>query len=181
VAESKAFMTVEPHPAFVAKNAVAKGKPLDPFVIPSLETHSPDDRSLCPVRCIQEYRKRTSRIRGNKKNLFISYQAGRKYEICRNTISSWIKNLLQFCYRNPQEETLTLAGLGSHEIRRIAATLVYRGTTSIEDVMRAGSWKVHTTFTDYYLKDLSVIDGKRLRRLGPIVAAQKVVLNTPLL
>ena len=181
IAESRTFMTVAPHPGFVAKNAVAKGKPLDPFVIPSLQAHSPDDRSLCPVRCIREYGRRTKKFRGEKKNLFVSYQAGRKNEICKNTISSWIKNLLQFCYKNPQEETLSLAGLGSHEIRRVAATLVYRGTVSIEDVMRAGSWKVHSTFTDFYLKDLSVIDGKRMKRLGPIVAAQKVVLATPII
>ena len=178
IAESKEYMMVSPYSGFIAKNTLAKGKPLEPFIIPSLQNHSPDDRSLCPLRCFLEYRRRTEKIRGTKKNLFISYQKGRKTEICRNTISSWIKNLLLHCYKNPQEDAVRLSGLGSHEIRRIASTLVFIGNTCIEDVLQAGSWKVHSTFTDFYLKDLTVLDGSKMRKIGPIVAGQKVILNT---
>jgi hypothetical protein len=55
---------------------------------------------------------------------------------------------------------------------------VFRGSTSIEDILQSGSWKRHTTFTDFYLKDLSVLEGEDLIRLGPIVAAKKIVINT---
>jgi hypothetical protein len=73
---------------------------------------------------------------------------------------------------------VNLYGTGTHEIRRIATSLVFRGSTSTEDILQAGSWKRHTTFTDFYLKDLSVLEGEDLIRLGPIVAAKKIVVNT---
>jgi hypothetical protein len=152
-------------------------KPLEPVVIRSLENHSKDDKALCPVRCLKVYRKRTKEIRGERKKLLIHFQKNRKNEIHTNTVSSWVKQLLEFCYNNPSKTALELTGTGAHEIRRFASTLVFRGCTSVEDLLKVGNWKSHSTFTDFYLKDLSWLDGKGLRSVGPFVAGQKVVIN----
>jgi len=48
----------------------------------------------------------------------------------------------------------------------------------MEDLVRSGSGKSHNTFTSHYLKDLTEIDSETLLRLGPLVAAQKVVVHT---
>ena len=176
VAENGRFAILSPSSTFIAKNEVSRGKPLDPFVIHSLKHHSVDDVALCPVRCLQTYRERSRKNRGNRKLLLIALKKAKK-EIHKNTISSWIKNLLVFCYQNPGKKAVELSGTGCHEIRRVAATLVFRGTQAIEDLLKVGSWKNHSTFTDYYLKDLSVVDGKSLRKIGPISVGQKVMLN----
>jgi integrase len=180
IAENERYAVLSPSSTFIAKNEVARGKPLDPFVIHSLKHLSGDDKALCPVRCLQVYRKRSRKIRNNKKLLFVTLNKSKK-EIHKNTISSWIKQLLLFCYENPGNQAVQLSGTGCHEIRRVASTLVFRGTQSIEDLLKVGSWKNHSTFTDYYMKDLSLIDGRNLRRIGPISVGQKVLLNTKIL
>lgn len=177
IAVNGKYATVSPSSKFVAKNEVARGKPLDPFIIRALKGHSDSDMNICPVRCLNFYKKRTEILRGSRKKLFITTMRSTR-EIHKNTLSSWIKKLLKFCYRNPGKKAVQLTGTGVHEIRRIASTLVFRGTTSMEEVLKVGSWKSPTTFTDFYLKDLALLDGKSLRSLGPISVGQKVVLNT---
>ena len=177
IAVNGKYATISPGSGFVSKNEVACGKALDPFVIRSLENYSDSDKALCPVRCLRVYIERTKGIRGIRKRLFITTQRSRK-ELHKNTLSGWIKKLLKFCYRHPGKKAIELSGTGSHEIRRIASTLVFRGVVSTEDLLRVGSWKSPTTFTDFYLKDLSVLDGNSLRSLGPLSIGQKVIVNT---
>jgi hypothetical protein len=117
-------------------------------------------------------------MRAGKRKLLISTQLNHQGDIDKKTISSWIRQLLIHCYQNPTKKAVELVGTGTHEIRRMATTLVFRGSTSIEDLLTAGWWKNHTTFTDFYLKDLSLINGDDLKSLGPIVAGKQVVLNT---
>jgi hypothetical protein len=177
IAENGEYAVISPSSQFVAKNEVAKGKPLEPFVIRSLEHYSSSDKCLCPVRCLRVYKERTKKIRGNRKQLLISVRKMEK-DLHMNTISSWVKKLLQFCYKNPGKRALELSGTGVHEIRRVAASLIFCGTTSMEEILKVGQWKSKTTFTDFYLKDLSMLDGTSLRSLGPISVGQKVILNT---
>jgi len=56
----------------------------------------------------------------------------------------------------------------------MAASLAFRGGADLEEVLRDCSWQSQTTFTDYYLKDVSVVQGE-LSRLGPLAVAQQVV------
>ena len=44
----------------------------------------------------------------------------------------------------------------------------------IEEILKNCSWKSHTTFSEFYLKDLTQVRDN-LHSLGPITAAQKVV------
>ena len=178
IAESKSYAILSPSPKFMAKNQRAMGRALDPFRIPSLGQIDPEDLRLCPVRCLRYYLKRTEKLRGERQKLFISIQPNKKEEIHKNTFSSWIKGLLLYCYQNPSKDALELTGTGSHELRRLAASLVFKGTSSIEDILKVGFWKNHSTFTDFYLKDLSLLDGRKLRSMGPIVAGQKIIVNT---
>ena len=99
-------------------------------------------------------------------------------DIHLNTLSSWIKQLIEFVYKQPNKYAMEVAGMSAHDIRGIAATLVFRSMTSMEDLLRSGRWKNHTTFTDHYLKDLSAIDSEELIHLGPIVAGQKVIVHS---
>ena len=62
----------------------------------------------------------------------------------------------------------------ARETRGIAPSLLFRKDYAVSQVLRAGTWKRHTTFTRHYLRDLS---HKSLDtfHLGPVVAAQATV------
>jgi hypothetical protein len=177
-AESGEFVILSPSPEFIVKNQSAMGRALEPFKVPALSQIDPEDLRLCPVRCLREYLRRTKSVRNGRRNLFISHWRTDKKEIHKNTLSSWVKGLLLFCYQNPSKEALELSGTGSHEIRKLAASIVFRGTTSMEDILKVGFWKNQSTFTSFYLKDLSVLNGEEMRSIGPIVAGQKIVINS---
>jgi len=183
-AENKEYVTLEPSPEFVPKSGMKRSHALKPMKIPCLCSVLPEeereDRSLCPVRCLDEYLKVTDKMRKGKsdrRRLFISMRKEKKGEICKNTLSAWIKKLIQFCYKNPSEDACELTGTRAHDIRGFAHSLTYRGTVAMEDLLQAGSWKSHTVFTSNYLKDLTEIDSEQLLRLGPVVAGQKIVLH----
>jgi len=174
------YITMRPHATFVAKTQVRThgASRLDSVTIKSLSDFvGPDldrDRKLCPVRCLKTYLARTQNMRKNKSLLFISHKPEFDRDIHKNTISGWIRKLICFCYQHASAETLELAGTSTHAIRGMAASLAFRGGADIDEILRACSWQSQTTFTEYYLKDVSVIQGE-LSRLGPLSVAQQIL------
>ena len=45
----------------------------------------------------------------------------------------------------------------------------------MDQIMQACHWKAHNTFTNFYLKDLTLSDNDNNMYLGPVVAAQQVL------
>lgn len=174
------FIILKPHSEFVSKTQLRThgASKLEAFKIPSLlDFVGPDlqrDKKLCPVRTLKTYLARTKNMREGKRLLFISHRPEHKSDIHRNTLSGWIRKLLSYVYQHASEDTITLAGTSAHAIRGLAATLAYKGGTDVEELIRSCHWSNQTTFTEYYLKDISVIENGA-NKLGPIVAAQQVV------
>ena len=58
--------------------------------------------------------------------------------------------------------------------RGIAPSILFRKNFAVDQVLKAGTWRRHTTFTRHYLRDIA---HKSLDtfHLGPVVAAQSVV------
>ena len=169
-----------PHAAFVSKTQLRSSgaSALRPINIPSLRSFlGPDmaeDLSLCPVRAIQIYLDRTKDLRAGKRLLFIAYKKGHQGDIHKNTLSGWIRKLLVFTYRTSSGEVLPLSNTRTHEIRAQASSLAFRGSADLEALLQACSWSSSSTFADFYLRDMQLVqDG--LRKLGPIVAAQRVI------
>jgi integrase len=179
------YISIRPVPGFLAKTELRSSGAsvfegirilsLAPFVGSDL----PDDRKLCPVRALKIYLARTQSIRKDKKRLFISYQEGRSQDISKNTISAWVKKLLKLVYKNNNDKARELTGCKTHDIRGMAATWASRGTYGLEALLRACTWKGHSTFSTFYLKDLTEIQDDLLR-LGPLSVAQSVVLPSQL-
>ena len=162
-----------------AIDAAEGGARFQPITIPALTNsigHGRDepDRLLCPVRALKFYRQRTEQLRGGRKRLFIPYKVGSTKELGVNTLSSWTKLLIQLAYKTVSDQDLLLRDISAHEARGIAASLAVQATFSLEDIMASCIWKNHSTFTDYYLRDVSYIL-ENLHTLGPIVAAGKVI------
>ena len=175
-------VTMRPSEKFIAKTQVRTGTRLRSFRIPSLQEHLsgdlPLDRKLCPCRAIKHYIRRSSPMRKkdpSKTLFFISYDPRKSGDIVKNTLSGWISQLIKFCYSQPGTKAIELVGVRAHEVRAYATTLVSKGSTALEDILQAGNWKRHNTFTNHYLQDISIQEGELLN-LGPLVAGQQVVV-----
>ena len=172
------WVQLKPSPSFISKTQLRTtgASALQPMVIPSLKKRASDkkDLTLCPVRALQIYLSRTMDRREGKDNLFVSLNKNHKGDISKNTISGWIKKLIHRIYANGNAEACQLAGRDVHLVRKYASTLMFSGTSDMDSLLQACSWKSHTTFTDFYLRDLTGME-QNLLRLGPVVAAQHVV------
>ena len=178
--EDGSSVSIHPVPGFIPKIlATAEGGArFHPLVIPALtnsigHSRGEPDRLLCPVRALRHYLKRTERFRRGRRRLFISFQPGRKDELHRNTLSAWIKEVVRYAYWSLSDEQSKRKNISAHEVRALGASLALQANYSLEDILRACAWANHTTFSDYYLRDLTHITG-RLRTLGPLVAAGSV-------
>ena len=102
------------------------------------------------------------------------FSTGRnKKEVSKNTVSFWIRKVISLAYQL-SGRPLPSPSPRARETRGIAPSLLFRKDYAVSQVLRAGTWKRHTTFTRHYLRDLS---HKSLDTfyLGPVVAAQATV------
>jgi hypothetical protein len=172
----KSKVTLRPRVGFLAKNQ----KPSDPsreIVIHSLMQHTQNtdpERLLCPVRAVRIYLKRTNAFRGDRKKLFISYRTKGTGEIGVNTISRWIREAIKISYQvQKSSEIEQLYQISAHEVRAIATSLAAWKNVAIEEVLKAAYWRNHSTFTNYYLRDMSSTSSKLGVQGGAVVCAGK--------
>ena len=174
------WVVLEPHQGFVAKTQLRKSgasvlAPIRiPALTPSLSSDLQEDRTLCPVRALKIYLSRTQDLRIGKELLFVSFMPSHQKDICKNTLSGWVRNLLRRCYEEPDPGSVPMSSTRAHEVRALAASLAFRGNIDMEDIMSSCSWRSHSTFSSFYLRDVSAVQG-RLFTLGPLVVAQSVI------
>jgi integrase len=140
---------------------------------PSLQEDMVEDRSLCPVRAVRYYLDRTSCHRRDQNRLFVSYISMHK-EITKITISYWIKKVIQYAYTNWSSEDQSVLRFKAHDVRALAGSWAFRNSVPLVDIMQACSWKRHSTFSEFYLKDMAT-QAADLYHLGPLVVAQHLV------
>ena len=165
-------------PEFVAKtqNPSIPDHRFDGFSIPSLKDFSGDDPEemlLCLVRAMRLYLKRTQPLRSKQQGRLFLATGRSKKEVSKNTISFWLRETIRRAYQSSGQE-VNAPRIRAHEVRGIAPTLLFRRNFAVEQVLRAGVWKSQTTFTSFYLRDIT---HKSLDTfyLGPVVVAQGIV------
>ena len=151
---------------------------LDPrfesFTVPALpkSSNSPIGRLLCPVRAVKCYLACMAQHRPRCERLFVA--SGRtKKEISKNTVSFWLWRVISLAYQLSGKALTTPSPL-ARETCGIAPSLLFKKNYAVNQVLKAGTLRRHTTFTRHYLRDLS---HKSLDtfHLGPVVAAQAMV------
>ena len=163
-------------PGFVAKtqDPSSQDPRFDSFTIPALPKarDNPNGRLLCPVRAVKLYLRRTAPHRPACERLFLTTGPNPK-EIAKNTISFWLRKTIARAYELAGR-SLPVPAPRARETRGIAPSLLYRKNFALPQVLSAGTWRRHTTFTRHYLRDLA---HKSLDtyHLGPVVAAQALV------
>ena len=173
-------VTLRTHDTFVAKNQdLTKEPDARTFTIPALyDFAGPDlpDRYLCPVRCLRYYMHKTDYIRTHdKKALLISHSPQHKGDITVNTVANWLKNVIKLAYQNAESDDLKLAKVTAHEVRALAASTAFALNQSVQSINKACYWRGHSTFTNFYLRDLAMEQNYELHMPNVIAAATKVM------
>ena len=174
-AENWASLSFSFVPEFVAKtqDPSVPDERFEGFSVPALRG-STDRRCrlLCPVRAVREYLKRTRHLRPDCRRLFVT-TGGTKKTVSRNTISYWLRQAIIRAYELSGRGD-TVPRIRAHEVRGIGPTLLFRKNAAVGPILRAGTWKRHSTFTRHYLRDVA---HKSLDTysLGPVVAAQSII------
>ena len=163
-------------PDFVAKtqDPSSLAPRLEGFTVPALPNarNNRNGRLLCPVRAVRRYLDRTAAHRPRCEWLF--FTAGRsKEEISKTTVSFWLRKTISRAYELSGTELPVPAPRG-RETRSIAPSLLFKKNFAVDQVLKAGTWRRHTTFTRHYLRDLAHRSLDTFH-LGPVVVAQALV------
>ena len=163
-------------PGFVAKtqDSPSLAPRFEGFSVPALPNarKNRNGRLLCPVWAVRCYLDRTAAHRTRCEQLFVT--AGRsKKEISKTTLSFWLRKTISRAYQ--------LSGVAqpvpaprARETRGITPSLLFKKNFAVNQVLKAGTWRRHTTFTRHYLRDIAHRSLDNFH-LGPVVAAQALV------
>ena len=158
---------------FVAKTQdPSSSAPLfEGFTVPALPNASTNHnrRLLCPLRVVRCYLDRTAAHRPRCEQLFVT--AGRSTkEIAKNTVSFWLqKSISRACQLSGR--SVLDPPPRARETRGIALSLLFKKNFAVDQVLKAGTWRRHTTFTRPYLGDIAHRSLETFH-VGPVVTAQ---------
>ena len=135
------------------------------------------DRLLFPIMALRFYLERSMPWREHKRLLFVSFIPEHKEDIVPSTISGWIRKTILECYTNSPTPVLESHKVKAQQVRSVAASLAFHKQVSMEQILRVDTWCCHNTFTNLYLKDLSLYSAD-LIQLGPVVVAESILHPT---
>ena len=128
--------------------------------------------NLCPVRAVRRYLDRTAAHHPRCDWLFITVGRSKK-EISKPTVSFWLRKTISRAYKL-SGRALPVPAPRARETRGIAPFLLFKKNFAVDQVLKAGTWRKHTTFTRHYLRDIAHRSLDTFH-LGPVVAAQALV------
>ena len=143
---------------FVAKtqDPSSLARRFEGFSVPALPNarNNRNGRLLCPVRAVRCYVDRTAPHRLRCERFFVT--AGRsKKEISKTTVSFWLRKTISRAYEL-SGTALPVPAPRARETRGIAPSLLFKKNFAVDQVLKAGTWRRHTTFTRHYLRDMPI-------------------------
>ena len=144
------------------------------FTVPALlnTRKNRNGRLLSPVRAVRCYLDRTAAHRPRCEQLFVTAGHSKK-EISKTTVSFWLPKTISRAYElSGSEQPVPVPR--ARETRGITPSLLFKRNFAVDQVLKAGTWRRHTTFMRHYLRDLAHRSLDTFH-LGPVVAAQAVV------
>ena len=109
-----------------------------------------DDSSICPVRTLQVYIKKTKHLRKSGKNgglpLFISVRKPHE-AVSSATISRWVKQVLT-------ESGIPTDIFKAHSVRAASSTAAKTKGVAVTDIMQTAGWSRSSTFEKFYYKPI---------------------------
>ena len=143
------------------------------FSVPALPSSSTNRNGrLCPVRAVRCYLAHTAPHCPRCERLFITAGCDKK-EIAKNTVSFCLHTAISWVYQL-LGRPLPGSSPRARETRGITPSLLFKKNFAVAQVLKAGTWRKHTSFTRHYLRDLAHRSLDTFH-LGPVVAAQALV------
>ena len=144
------------------------------FSVPALPNarNNRNGRLLCPVRAVRVYLDRTAPHRPRCERFFVTTGRSKK-EIVKTTVSFWLRKTIS-CTYEPSGTALPVPAPRARETCGIAPSLLFKKNFAVDQVLKAGTWRRHTTITYHYLRDIAHRSLDTFH-LGPVVAAQVLV------
>jgi len=106
----------------------------------------PPDEKICIVSHLDEYIKRTAILRGNEKQLLLSFT--KPYSpISKDSISRWIKSSLL-------EAGIDTTKFNAHSTRSASSSYLASQSISVIDIMNSVGWSNEQVFQRYYNKPI---------------------------
>ena len=66
-----------------------------------------------------------------------------------HTISAWLKNFIIYTH----ERVNIVVHPRGHDLKKVATSLAFYKSFTLNDILKAGKWSNHSTFSGYYLHD----------------------------
>ena len=108
---------------------------------------------LCPVRAVRRYLDRTAVHRPRCEWLFVTAGHSKK-EISKTTVPFWLRKPISRAYQLSGTEQPVPAPR-VRETRGIAPSLLFKKNFAVDQVLKAGTWRKHITFTLHYVRDIA--------------------------
>jgi len=107
----------------------------------------PKDKNLCIHRYLSVYLLRTLELRGNVKEVFISFKKPHK-KVSRDTVSRWVKTVLEH------------SGIDSNKFkpgstRAASVSKAKECGATLDEILKAGGWSRESTFAKWYNKTIT--------------------------
>ena len=119
-----------------------KGKP-NPIV--TFKKYTPD-RRLCVYSALEEYIPRTNSLRGQEKQLFISYIKPYKL-VVSTTISRWVKCVMK-------NSGIDVDKYKTHSARGAVTSKAKQSGIPLQEILKVAGWASDKTFAQFYDKPL---------------------------
>ena len=116
------------------------GKHLDPIDLKAFA----DDPRICIVQHLEEYLKRTAQLRGDHKQLLISYVKPHR-PVSKETVARWVKEVLKL-------SGIDTNAYGPHSSRAALASFCQQKGLDIVTIMKSAGWSNVGTFSRFYAK-----------------------------
>ena len=163
-------------PGFVAKtqDPASSAPRFESFSVPALTNLSTNrnGRLLCRVWVVRCFLDCAALHHPRCERLFVTAGRGKK-EIAKNTVSFWLRKTISWAYQL-SERPLPGPSPRARETRGITSSLLFKKNFAVAQVLKAGTWCKHTTFTLHYSRDMARMSLDTFH-LGPMVAAQALV------
>ena len=132
-----------------------------------------DDMLLYPTRVLRSHLSRTDPYCPSCASLFVSV-AKRKTWLSQNTISFRIKSIIIHGYDSVTDDDCRLVKVNVHEVWKIVTSLLFGRNSTVQHVLNAGTWPSQTTFSAFYLRNVTYRYMDTFS-VAPVVVAQEVM------
>ena len=163
-------------PDFMAKtqNPSIPDSRFEEFSVPSLDDFIVGDRGkvlLRPIRALRKYLTQMEQYHPGIKGLFVTTGWHKKL-VSHNTISFWLCPVITLAHASTSEEDCQSLRVRAKEVRKVTTSLMFKRSCTVHQVLKAGTWSAQSTFSSFYLRDVT---HRHLNTfsIGPVVVAQQ--------